>query len=307
MAGCARYYGSAVNNRHHAVVNQLRLWCQDAGWHARAEVALDAQRRIDLLVDSHDKTTMVDVTVCSTKARSWEGYSEKEILERVTMAKTRSYGKFTSKIGESKVVLLTFFVDVWGSISPGAMDLLRELSMCSPEGPTANEMALKISSMVVTWTGKTAHAAGLLRAWDVDLGLSPFTTHGRGPNKAQAGATQNTRIAEEDTDTNNANGTNGTNGVDPSGAAAFAEVDTKDEPEDESMMKKQFKTPAEMKELEKKMFATAPSSRQVDVHGNVLPVLAVTSGTVRDESSLVSADACFPVSGGLLSDRLGRR
>ena len=296
MAGCARYNGSAVNNRHHTVVNQLRLWCQDAGWHVRAEVALDARRRIDLLVDTPDKTIMVDVTVCSTKARSWTGYTEEEIQLRVAAGKKRSYSKFESKKGEPEVSLLTFFADVWGSISEAALSLLSSIYMCNPEGPSVSAMAARISTLVVIGTGKTAHRAGLLRAWDVNLGLSPYVTRGHGPNKAQEGVVTASKggAEEEECPINE-------NGVDPSGAAASAE-NVKEEPEDEEEVKKQLKSPEELKELETKMFATTPGSGQTNMDGSNLPGVAAPLRIVRSDPSLGLAGARFP-NGGCLSDR----
>ena len=203
---------SPVNGRHHAIVRQLLLWCQNAGWAAQQEAKLDARRRIDLLVDTPDDTIMVDVTVCSTKAKSWAGYSASEIKERVEIAKKRAYGRFVSKDEEAQVRLVTFFIDVWGSMSDNSWNLLRALAEANPEGPTAAKMAQKISALTVVWSGRCAHAAGLLRVWGANTGLSSFCTQGRGPNTAQ---TRNASSYKQDDNQDEAEA-----GDDPSGAAA---------------------------------------------------------------------------------------
>ena len=92
-----------------------------------------------------------------------------------------------------------------------------------------------------------------------------------------------------------------TNGVDPSGAAAFAE-NVKEEPEDEEEVKKQLKSPEELKELETKMFATTPGSGQTNMDGSNLPGVAAPLRIVRSDPSLGLTGARFP-NGGCLSDR----
>ena len=164
------------------------------------------------LVDTPDDTIMVDVTVCSTKAKSWAGYSASEIKERVEIAKKRAYGRFVSKDEEAQVRLVTFFIDVWGSMSDNSWNLLRALAEANPEGPTAAKMAQKISALTVVWSGRCAHAAGLLRVWGANTGLSSFCTQGRGPNTAQ---TRNASSYKQD-DNQDAEA-----GDDPSGAAAL--------------------------------------------------------------------------------------
>jgi hypothetical protein len=241
-------------------------------------------------VDTCSRTVMVDVTVNSPHAKTWATLPHEEVVRRVRLGKVRSYARHTSKPGELTVDLITFYLDVFGTLSAEATEFLRDIERQRlGVGLSAAQMAERLAALAVCNTALCAVRAGILPQWGADPSLSLYCTGGQGPRTAvrrvvvvsEAKATAENEEAPVGTVSNT------------STAAAGEDEERKDK----------TRTPAEMKELEKKMFATAPSSRPVDVHGNVLPVLAVTSGTVRDELSLGSAGARLPTNGGLLSDR----
>jgi hypothetical protein len=288
MAGCVKFARSNVNGRHHAIVRQLKTWCDEIGWSAQQEVTLDAQSRIDLLVDTSSRTVMVDVTVNSPQAKSWVALPHEEVVRRVKEGKVRTYARHTSKPGELTVDLVTFYVDVFGSLSAEATEFLRDIERQRlGVGLTVARMAERLAALAVCDTALCAVRAGILPQWGADPSLSLYCTGGQGPRTAVRRVVvvsdPNATAENEEAPVGNVSNTN---------TAAAGEVEES---------KKKMKSPAEMKELEKKMFATAPRSRPVDLHGNILPVSAVTR-TVREESVFGSAAACFP-NGGLLSDR----
>jgi len=288
MAGCVAYPGSAVNGRHHALVRQLLLWCQDAGWAAQQEVVLDAKSRIDLLVDTEDRTVMVDVTVISPEAKTWAELPREEVIRRVKLAKQRTYGRFTSNPGELRVELTTFYMDVWGSLSAEATQFLHELVEAREgEGPTAAKMAHQLAALAVVWTGRTAHKAGLLRAWGADTSLSLFCTGGRGPNTYRPKTAEGTVGAEETE--KKGTGTSATNTA----------AETEDN--DEARKTTGVKDPKRMGKLEKRMFNVSDGGRPPLVHGGMPPGVAASLSIARGEAVAVPWVARFPYGGPLMA------
>jgi hypothetical protein len=292
MVGCVKFARSNVNGRHHAIVRQLKTWCEEIGWSAQQEVTLDAESRIDLLVDTCSRTVMVDVTVNSPQAKTWATLSQEAVVKRVTRGKVRSYARHTSKEGELTVDLLTFYIDVFGALSAEATEFLRDIERQRlGVGLSAAKMAERLAALAVCNTALCAVRASILPQWGADPSLSLYCTGGQGPRTAVRRVVVVSEAKEtaenEEAPVGNVSNTN---------TAAAGEVEER---------KSNLRSPAEMKELERKMFATAPSSRPLDIHGNVLPVESTTTGNdgvPRGEPWSGSADARFP-NGGLLSDR----